>query len=243
MAKYGLIGRDLSYSFSKSFFTHKFEQEKRKDSYHNFEIENIEQFLEIIKQNRDLKGLNVTTPYKEKIIPYLDKLDADAEKIGAVNTIKFRKDGKLIGYNTDHYAFAKALPDCCPTKDKSALILGSGGVSKAIQFVLEMTGFNFQIVSRKKSETTITYESLTQDIIDEYFLIVNCTPSGTFPKINECPKIPYQFIGKHHVLFDLVYNPKETEFMKRGFVKGARVSNGLKMLEYQAKKSWEIWKS
>lgn len=243
MAKYGLIGEDLSYSFSKTFFTYKFEQENRKDSYHNFEIENIEQFLGIIKKHGDLKGLNVTIPYKEKIIPYLDKLDAEAEKIGAVNTIKFRKDGKLIGYNTDHYAFAKALSDYFPIEDKTALILGTGGASKAIQFVLEMMAFKYHIVSRKKSEGTITYESLTQDLIDEHYLIVNCTPCGTVPNIDKCPKIPYQYIGEHHVLFDLIYNPKETEFMKRGFVKGARVSNGLKMLEYQAKKSWDIWKS
>ncbi len=243
MAKYGLIGKDLSHSFSKTFFTYKFEQENRKDSYHNFELENLEQFLEIIKKNTDLKGLNVTIPYKEDIIPYLDKLDKEAQKIGAVNTIKFVKGGKLIGYNTDHYAFAKALADFFPLKEKTALILGTGGASKAIQYVLKMMDFKYRIVSRKKCDDTITYDAVTQDLVTNHYLIVNCTPLGTFPNIRECPKLPYQYISEDHVLFDLIYNPRETEFMKRGFVKGARVSNGLKMLEYQAKRAWKIWKS
>jgi shikimate dehydrogenase len=243
MARYGLIGKDLSHSFSKTFFTFKFENEKRKDSYDNFELEHIGQFRELIANNEGLKGLNVTIPYKEAIIPFLDKLDKEAEKIGAVNTIKFRKDGKLVGYNTDHYGFAKALANLLPVKEKTALVLGSGGASKAVQFVLDAMEFEYEVVSRQKSMDTIRYNSLGKEEVEDHLLIVNCTPLGTAPNINECPPIPYEHITKNHVLFDLIYNPRETEFMKRGFVKGARVTNGLKMLEYQAKRSWEIWKS
>jgi len=243
MAKYGLIGKDLSHSFSKTFFTYKFEQENRRDSYHNFELESLEEFPQLIKNTEGLKGLNVTIPYKEAIIPYLYKLDKEAEKIGAVNTIKFRKDGKLIGYNTDHYGFAKALADFFPIKEKTALILGTGGASKAVQYVLDAMEFDYEVVSRKPTVDSIGYDSLSRDVMTDHLLIVNCTPLGTSPNVNDCPKIPYQYLTKDHVLFDLIYNPRETEFMKRGFVKGARVINGLKMLENQAKKSWRIWKS
>jgi len=243
MAKYGLIGKDLSHSFSKTFFTYKFEQENRRDSYHNFELDHLEEFPQLIKKTKGLKGLNVTIPYKEAIIPYLYKLDKEAEKIGAVNTIKFRKDGKLIGYNTDHYGFAKALADFFPIKEKTALILGTGGASKAVRYVLDAMEFEYELVSRKPTVDSISYDSLSRDIIADHLLIVNCTPLGTSPNVNDCPKIPYQHLTRDHVLFDLIYNPRETEFMKRGFVKGARVTNGLKMLENQAKKSWRIWKS
>ncbi|KAA3622693.1 MAG: shikimate dehydrogenase [Flavobacterium sp.] len=243
MAKYGLIGKDLSHSFSKTFFTYKFEQENRRDSYHNFELDHLEEFPQLIEKTEGLKGLNVTIPYKEAIIPYLYKLDKEAEKIGAVNTIKFRKDGKLIGYNTDHYGFAKALADFFPIKEKTALILGTGGASKAVQYVLDAMEFDYEIVSRKPSVDSISYESLSRDMMADHLLIVNCTPLGTSPNVNECPKVPYQYLGRDHVMFDLIYNPRETEFMKRGFVKGARVTNGLKMLENQAKKAWRIWKS
>lgn len=242
MAKYGLIGKDLSHSFSKTFFTYKFEQENRRDSYHNFELESLEEFPQLIKNTEGLKGLNVTIPYKEAIIPYLYKLDKEAEKIGAVNTIKFRKDGKLIGYNTDHYGFAKALADFFPIKEKTALILGTGGASKAVQYVLDAMEFDYEVVSRKPTVDSIGYNSLSRDVMADHLLIVNCTPIGTSPNVNDCPKIPYQYLTRDHVLFDLIYNPRETEFMKRGFVKGARVINGLKMLENQAKKSWRIWK-
>lgn len=243
MAKYGLLGKDLSHSFSKSFFTEKFEKEKRKATYHNFELECLDEFPDLIAQTEGLKGLNVTIPYKEEIIPYLDKMDREAAKIGAVNTIKFRKDGKLMGYNTDHYGFARALADLLPIKEKTALILGSGGASKAIRYVLETMDFDYEMVSRTASMDAIDYDTLNREIMEEHLLIVNCTPLGTSPNVDDCPRIPYQYIGKDHILFDLIYNPSETEFMKRGFVRGARVSNGLKMLEYQAKKAWKIWKS
>lgn len=243
MAKYGLIGKNIGYSFSKTFFSMKFEKEKRKDTYHNFDLECIQLFPEILTQHEDLRGLNVTIPYKEDIIPFLDRLDKDAEKIGAVNTIKIGRDGRLTGYNTDHYGFAKSLADYFPLPEKTALILGTGGASKAIAYVLEAMDFDYKFVSRTKAEDTITYEELNRSIMEAHCLIINCTPLGTFPDIHQCPDIPYHLITKDHTLFDLIYNPRETEFLKRGFAKGARISNGLKMLEHQAKKAWSIWKS
>lgn len=242
MAKYGLVGKDIGYSFSKTFFTIKFEQEKRKDSYQNFDIDSIDLLPEILKKNKGLKGLNVTIPFKEDVMPLLDRIDKEAKAIGAVNTIKMLKDGRLAGYNTDHYGFAKALADFLPLRDKNAIILGTGGSSKAIAFVLKAMDFKISFVSRTKSENTLTYNELTKDIIQDHCLIVNCTPIGTFPDVHDYPDIPYHFLTNKHLLFDLIYNPRETEFLKRGFAKGAKVTNGLKMLEHQAKKSWAIWK-
>tara|TARA_R100001480_G_scaffold152548_1_gene154698 strand:- start:264 stop:995 length:732 start_codon:yes stop_codon:yes gene_type:complete len=243
MAKYGLVGHNIGYSFSKTFFTAKFEQENRNDTYHNFDVECIEKLEEIISKTEDLKGLNITIPFKESVLPLLDRVDKEAQKIGAVNTIKFLKDGRLAGYNTDYYGFAKALADLLPLKEKTALILGSGGASKAVTYVLEAMDFKFKIVSRTKKDGVLTYKDLNKEIIQSHYLIVNTTPVGTFPNTTEFPNIPFQYIGKDHVLFDLIYNPRETEFLKMGYAKGARVSNGMKMLEYQAKKSWKIWKS
>ena len=243
MAKYGLIGKNIGFSFSKTFFTTKFSQENRPDSYTNFDVESIDTLKEIIKDNSTLKGLNITIPYKESVIPLLDRLDKEAKKIGAVNTIKINRDGKLVGYNTDHYGFAKSLADFFPLKDKTALILGTGGAAKAIAYVLDTMGFDYKYVSRTKTETTLSYNDLNRDIILSHHLIINCTPLGTFPKVQEFPNIPYQYLTSDHLLFDLIYNPRETEFLKIGHAKGARVTNGLKMLEYQAKKAWLIWKS
>lgn len=243
MAKYGLIGKDISYSFSKTFFTAKFEFENRLDTYHNYDIDCISKFKEIISDESDLKGLNVTIPYKESIIPLLDRVDKEAKKIKAVNTIKILRDGTLVGYNTDHYGFAKALSNLLPIKEKTALILGTGGASKSIAYVLEAMNFKYRFVSRTKTEENYTYQELNKDIISNHYLIINCTPVGTFPKMHEFPHIPYQFLTSDHFLFDLIYNPRQTEFMKLGQAKGARVSNGFKMLEYQAKKAWSIWKS
>ena len=243
MAKYGLIGKNIGYSFSKTFFTIKFEQEKRKDTYSNFDISEIDKVLEILNNNPEIKGLNVTIPYKESVIPLLDRIDKEAAKIGAVNTIKINKVGKLIGYNTDHYGFANALMDFLPIKEKKALLLGTGGACKAITYVLETMGFEITQVSRTKKEGLVTYSDLNREIISTNYLIVNCTPLGTFPNIHEFPNIPYEFLTKDHLAFDLTYNPRETEFMRLSKNRGARVSNGLKMLEHQAKKSWAIWKS
>jgi len=243
MAKYGLIGKNIGYSFSKAFFTKKFEREKRNDTYSNFDVSEIERVSEILNDNPEIKGLNVTIPYKESIIPLLDRVDKEATKIGAVNTIKINKDGKLIGYNTDHYGFANALIDFLPIKEKKVLILGTGGACKAISYTLETMDFKITQVSRIKREGMITYSDLNQDIISNNFLIVNTTPLGTYPNIHEYPNIPYKFLTKNHLAFDLTYNPRETEFMKLSKKRGAKVSNGLKMLEYQAKKAWEIWES
>lgn len=243
MAKYGLIGKNIGFSFSKAFFTTKFSQENRLDTYVNFDVESINTLKEIIKENNTLKGLNITIPYKESVIPLLDRLDKDAKNIGAVNTIKIHRDGRLVGYNTDHYGFAKSLADFFPLKDKTALILGTGGAAKAIAYVLDAMGFDYQYVSRTKTETILSYSDLDRNIISNHLLIINCTPLGTFPKVQEFPNIPYQFLTSDHLLFDLIYNPRETEFLKMGHAKGARVANGLKMLEYQAKKAWSIWKS
>lgn len=241
MSKFGLIGKDISYSFSKSFFTEKFEKEGLLYSYHNFDIPTVESFPTILSQNNDLKGLNVTIPYKEKVIPFLDSLDETAEKIGAVNVIKILEDKKLIGYNSDYFGFQTALAKFLPLKKKSALILGTGGASKAVAFALDNLGFEYKYVSRSNDLNFLNYSELDQALINNNQLIINCTPLGTFPNIKACPPIPYQFLTKDHLLFDLIYNPSETQFLKRGKLWGAKTSNGLSMLEFQAEKAWEIW--
>ena len=243
MAKYGLIGKNIGYSFSKAFFTTKFSQENRTDTYLNFDIASIESLKDVIQANETLKGLNVTIPYKESVIPLLDRIDKEAKKIGAINTIKIHQDGSLVGYNTDHYGFAKALADFLPLKEKSALILGTGGASKAVSYVLDAMNYKYQLVSRTKTEMTLSYDELNEDLISNHLLIINCTPLGTFPKTQEFPDIPYQYLSKDHLLFDLIYNPLETVFLRLGRAQGTQVTNGLKMLEYQAKKAWSIWKS
>ncbi len=243
MSKFGLIGKNISYSFSKSFFSEKFEKENLPHSYENFDIPAIESFLEILSETTNLKGLNVTIPYKEEIIPLLNNLEEEAKKIGAVNTIKISEDRKTTGYNTDHYGFQKALEAFMPLQKKTALILGTGGASKAVAYSLKNLGFEFKFVSRKQDSKTINYETLDKSIIKNHLLIINCTPLGTFPNITDCPPIPYQFLTKDHLLFDLIYNPAETEFLKRGRNQGAQTSNGLKMLELQAEKAWQIWNS
>ena len=243
MGKYGLIGKNIGFSFSKTFFTTKFAQEKRSDIYVNFDIKSIDELNKILKDNSDLKGLNITIPYKESIIPLLDKLDKEAKKIGAVNTVKINKNGKLVGYNTDHYGFAQALADYLPLKEKTALILGTGGAAKAAAYVLDTMNYDYRYVSRTKTKKHLSYGELNNTIISSHFLIVNCTPIGTFPRTNEFPDIPYEFLTSNHLLFDLIYNPRETEFLKMGRDRQARVSNGLKMLAYQAKKAWHIWGS
>ncbi|MCG2419553.1 shikimate dehydrogenase [Aequorivita sp. F47161] len=243
MAKFGLIGKNIDYSFSRKHFSEKFEKEKLPHTYENFDIETIEFFPKIIAETEALKGLNVTIPYKQEIIRFLDNLNEEAEKIGAVNTIKISEDKKLTGYNTDHFGFQKALEVFLPLQQKTALILGTGGASKAIAYALGNLGFHYKFVSRKSGSNTLKYSELNETIIENHLLIVNCTPLGTFPNRAECPGIPYQFLTKNHLLFDLIYNPTETEFLKRGRLQGAQTSNGLKMLVLQAEKAWEIWNS
>lgn len=243
MSKFGLIGKNIDYSFSKKFFTEKFERENLPATYENFDIPSLENFPQLISENPDLKGLNVTIPYKESVIPFLDNLDIEAEKIGAVNTIKISKKKKLTGFNTDHYGFQKSLEPFLPLQQKTALILGTGGASKAVAYAINNLGFDFKFVSRNDGIDTLKYSALDKETILNNLLIINCTPLGTFPNTAECPPIPYQFLTKNHLLFDLIYNPAETEFLRRGKLQGAQTNNGLKMLELQATKAWSIWNS
>lgn len=245
MLKFGLIGKNISYSFSKDYFSKKFKLEGINNaSYVNFDIQQIEELQSILESEKNLKGLNVTIPYKEAIIPYLDKLNKKAKKIGAVNTIKITKKGKLIGYNTDCYGFKKSLKPFLKPIHKRALILGTGGASKAIAFTLKQLNIDYQFVSRNPSKKGfLTYKSLTEGIIDTHLIIINCTPLGTFPNINDFPSIPYNTISKNHILYDLIYNPEETLFLKKGKTKNAITINGRAMLKFQANKAWGIWNS
>lgn len=243
MFKLGLIGKNISYSFSRDYFNKKFETEKIKNvSYENFDIESINSFPLLVKNTENIKGFNVTIPYKETIIPYLDALDETANKIGAVNTIKITNEKKLIGYNTDFYGFKESLKPLLKPHHKKALILGTGGASKAIAFSLKALNIEFSYVSRViKPHIDFDYFSLTEDIIQEHEIIINCTPVGTFPDVDKFPKIPYSGITKNHILYDLIYNPKETSFLKQGILHNASIINGLKMLELQAEEAWSIW--
>ncbi len=243
MNKLGLLGKNIAYSFSRTYFKKKFEDEKiTNTTYENFDIETISLFPSIIKETSNLKGLNVTIPYKEVVIPYLDKINKKAKKIGAVNTIKITKKGKLVGHNTDCYGFKKSIEPFLKPHHKSALILGTGGASKAIAYSLKKLGIVYQYVSRKQSEGIgFTYDSLTEDAIKKHQIIINCTPLGTFPNIEDCPNIPYQAITDKHILFDLIYNPDETKFLKLGKQNNAVTINGLNMLRLQAEKAWSIW--
>lgn len=241
--KFGLVGKNISYSFSKGYFTQKFNDLGLKGhTYENFDLVQIEDFQKLIDQNDTLKGLNVTIPYKEAVIPYLEKLNEKARKIGAVNTIKFTKKG-LKGYNTDIYGFKKSIRPLLKKHHKKALILGTGGASKAVAFVFGEMGISFKYVSRNPADNQIGYADLDEKILGEYTILVNCTPLGTFPNNMDLPDIPYQFITDKHLLFDLIYNPEKTAFLKEGEKRGASICNGLRMLELQAEKAWEIWNS
>ncbi|GAA3613218.1 shikimate dehydrogenase [Flavivirga amylovorans] len=243
MNKLGLLGKDISYSFSRAYFKKKFENESIiNTTYDNFDIKTIDLFPSIIKDTSNLKGLNVTIPYKEVVIPYLDKVNKKAKAIGAVNTIKITKKGKLVGYNTDYYGFKKTIEPFLKAHHKKALILGTGGASKAIAYSLKKLGITYKYVSRKQSEgIAFTYDSLTENDIKKYQIIINCTPLGTFPNVDDCPDIPYQSITAKHILFDLIYNPEETKFLKLGKQSHAVTINGLNMLKLQAEKAWSIW--
>jgi len=235
---YGLIGKNIDYSFSVKYFGQKFNDEKIIDSeYVNFDLREIEDFnnLEMLKIN----GLNVTIPYKEKIITYLDEVDKAASIIGAVNTIA-KKDNKLIGYNTDYIGFIESFKN--NLNFKNALILGTGGASKAIQYALNIKNINFDIGSRKNNKKYISYDLINKKIKD-YDLIINTTPLGTFPDVSKKPKINYKLINENHFCYDLIYNPEKTSFLKECERKGARIMNGLEMLKSQAEESWIIWNS
>lgn len=243
MNKLGLLGKNISYSFSRTYFKKKFEDENIDNtSYENFDIENIDLFPSIIKKTEGLKGMNVTIPYKEQVMPFLDKINKKAKAIGAVNTIRITKKGKLVGYNTDCYGFKHTLKPFVKKHHKKALILGTGGASKAVAYTLKEMGISYQYVSRKLSEGIgFSYDTLTEKDISENQIIVNCTPLGTFPNIEACPNIPYAAINKNHILFDLIYNPEETKFLQQGKQNKATIINGANMLKLQAEKSWSIW--
>ena len=241
--KYGLIGRNISYSFSRKYFSEKFKQLQLDDySYENFDLASLDELAAILANTPLLRGLNVTIPYKEEIIPYLEGIHPIAAEIGAVNTIQFTDEG-LVGHNTDIYGFQKAIEPMISPRDKYALILGTGGASKAVAYVLEKLGLNFKIVSRDPQQDQWHYRDLTPGIMDQYTVIVNSTPLGTYPDIDKKPDIPYSCLTSDHLLFDLIYNPEKTAFMNEGSLRGARIMNGQKMLELQAEKAWEIWNS
>ena len=238
--KFGLIGKNIDYSFSKKYFSEKFKKENLDCTYSNFDIENIS-LIESILQKNGISGYNVTIPYKQEIIKFLDEIDEVAKAIGAVNTIK-KIDNKNIGFNTDCIGFEKSLiPLIENKKPDNALILGGGGASKAVKYVLKKFKINYSTVSRKEGKSEFIYENLNDVIINRFKMIINCSPVGTFPNINKCPNIPYKHLTKEHILYDLVYNPIESLFLRRGRELGCKTKNGLEMLEIQANESWRIW--
>ena len=248
---YGLIGYPLSHSFSQRYFTEKFAKEGLDGySYRNFPITDIGLLHQLLEQQPDLCGFNVTIPYKEQIVPLMDEMDAVAEKTGAVNTVKIMRNGKdirLKGFNTDVYGFSRSLEEWLTALNiefpRQALVLGTGGASKAVVCALSDFGITSHLISRNENDAIFkTYDQLNADIISAHPLIVNTTPLGMFPNIGECPAIPYQFLTEKHFLYDLVYNPEETLFMRKGLEEGAFVKNGERMLHLQADKAWEIWK-
>ncbi len=245
MKQYGLIGRPLAHSFSKKYFTKKFATENINAQYELYELEDIQLFEELINKE-NLCGLNVTIPYKELIIPYLDEVDEVAAKIGAVNVIKFIRENetlKLKGFNSDAVGFENSIKPFLKPHHKKALILGTGGASKAIEFILDRLGIEVKFVSRNSAKNRLIYSELNDVILSDYLLIINATPLGTFPNVDTCPDIPYEFLSKRHLLFDVVYNPAETLFMKKGKEQGATVLNGEEMLIGQAEEAWRIWNS
>lgn len=244
MRKYGLIGFPLRHSFSIGYFNEKFQAEGIDAEYVNFEIPSIDEFMDVILENPDLSGLNVTIPYKEQVIRYLNELDKDTEAIGAVNVIKIvreKKKVRLIGYNSDIIGFTQSIEPLLEPHHKKALILGTGGSSKAVFHGLKNLGVESTFVSRTPEEGELGYDQLTPEIMKEYTVIVNCTPVGMYPKVDYCPDIPYDQLTPNHLLYDLLYNPNITLFMRKGSERGAVTKNGLEMLLLQAFAAWDIW--
>mgnify|MGYP005989218595 CR=1 FL=1 len=246
MKTFGLLGRNISYSFSSGYFSEKFTELKlEKHQYVNFDIEDLSDFYRLISDEiNPVFGMNVTIPYKQDVMQYLDEIDEAALEIGAVNTVKFLSNGKTKGFNTDVFGFEKSLKPLLENQHQKALILGTGGASKAVAYVLKKLQISFLFVSRNPiDDNQISYSEIDEILIKEHSLLVNCTPLGTFPNVNSQPDLPYQHISSNHVLYDLIYNPSITAFLKRGKEKGAIIKNGLEMLQLQAEKSWEIWNS
>ena len=240
MTKYGIIGNPLGHSFSKGFFTEKFAREGIDAEYLNFQISEIGKLTEVLRENPELRGINVTLPYKTKIIPFLDELSDESREIGAVNVVQIR-NGHLKGFNSDIIGFTRSIQPLLKSHHQKALILGTGGASRAIRVGLTRLGLEWKYVSRTPHEGMITYEDITAETLREYEVIVNCSPVGMFPKVDGCPAIPYEFLTPDNLLYDLVYNPETTLFMKKGALQGAVVKNGLEMLHLQAIASWEFW--
>ena len=242
LPQYGLIGYPLQHSFSPAYFKMKFAANNIEASYELFPIETINEFPALLSNNAQLSGLNVTTPYKESVIHYLDQMDPVAVAIDAVNCIVIR-NGKTKGYNTDATGFEKSLNPLLKSQHTNALILGTGGSSKAVAYALTQLGIRFQKVSRVKTEGVLSYDELSPEMISHHKLIVNTTPVGMYPNIENVPPMPFDHITEHHLLFDLIYNPEETKFLQMGKEKGAIVKNGFEMLQLQAEASWEIWRT
>jgi shikimate dehydrogenase len=241
MKLYALIGHPLKHSFSRDLFTQKFQYEGLDCRYQNYDIQSVERIRDIIAEHPELCGFNVTYPYKESIIPLLDELDDTAKEIGAVNTVKV-ENGKTKGYNTDIYGFEKLLERALKGRVVDhALVLGTGGASKAVQYVLRQKNIPYSTVSRSAEKGDYTYEALTDEILKQSHLIINATPLGMLPRTYEFPDLHYQVLNGKHTLIDLIYNPKETAFMELGHTWGAKVYNGMQMFEEQAKKTWELW--
>jgi len=241
---FGLVGKNIEYSFSRNYFSKKFEKLKLpNNTYMNFDLESISEFPEVFETHKEsLVGMNVTIPYKEDVGAFLDEIDSEAAEIGAINTIKIYPNGIRKGFNTDVYGFDQSIAPFLKETHKTALILGTGGASKAVAYAFKKRGITYKFVSRvPKDERQISYESLDQKVISSIGVIVNCSPIGTHPNVDACPNIPYQFLNKNHLLFDLIYNPEETAFLRKGKSQGSVIANGMKMLELQAEKSWDIW--
>lgn len=247
MIKLGLIGYPLGHSFSKNYYLAKFEKENINNVHYDlYAIEHINQFPDLFNQNPEFKGFNVTIPHKQSVIPFLNQLSEEAAQMKAVNCITITyQDGKTIlkGYNTDAFGFQKSLEPLLKPNHNKALVLGNGGAAKSVFYSLAQLGIPYQVISRSKETGDLTYEDLTDEIISAYPLIINCSPVGTYPTIEACPNIPYDGITENHLLYDLIYNPEETLFLKKGKEKGATIKNGYEMLVLQAEKNWEIWQS
>jgi shikimate dehydrogenase len=237
---YGLIGKTLGHSFSEAFFKDYFEKNNIEAKYSNFELKEIEEISSIFNQN--LSGLNVTFPYKESVLPFLDRLDESAAQIGAVNVIAF-ENGEKVGYNTDAYGFAQSIKPFLTFEHERALIFGTGGASKAVAHVFKQIGLDVFYISRNGNEANgvFRYEDINNHMLRSCRVLVNCTPVGTFPDVNACFELPFEHLTPAHLVIDLVYNPAQTELMKRAKAQGAAVMNGLSMLQHQALKSYEIW--
>lgn len=244
MRQFGLIGYPLSHSFSKKYFSEKFEKEQIPEvHYELFELPSIDELPQLIRKTPHLVGLNVTIPHKQTVMPLLDELDHSAKQVGAVNVIKIASDGKKTGYNSDYFGFKQSLLNTGIqiTSTTQALVLGSGGAAKAVIAAFDDLNVSYKVVSRKPHAGQVSYEEISPELLAQHHIVVNTTPLGMHPHIDVCPNLPYEALGGQHLLFDLVYNPAQTLFMKKGIKQGAKAINGLEMLHLQAEKAWQIW--